>query len=182
MTRQLQPCGTDAAYRRHRYNGEDPCAECHAARNREQREYNWSNGIHQERVVAECGTVSAWNRHQYRNEPTDALCRQAHAEDMKRWHYNTRLRARRGRIPDVIDDYVETYGPLELRELVLLIQERHEMAESSIRRAANRMMSDGRLRRGVDIVVSAGSAATLNGLATVPGGTDFGVADSGRVA
>lgn len=29
--RQLKPCGTEAAYRRHRRNGEIPCAECKAA-------------------------------------------------------------------------------------------------------------------------------------------------------
>lgn len=32
MTATLKPCGTDAAYRRHRKNGETPCAECRAAR------------------------------------------------------------------------------------------------------------------------------------------------------
>lgn len=28
MGRELRPCGTEAAYQRHRYNGEAPCAEC----------------------------------------------------------------------------------------------------------------------------------------------------------
>lgn len=28
MARELSPCGTEAAYRRHLRRGEDPCAEC----------------------------------------------------------------------------------------------------------------------------------------------------------
>lgn len=31
MTRALLPCGTDAAYQRHRSAGERPCEECRAA-------------------------------------------------------------------------------------------------------------------------------------------------------
>lgn len=31
MPRKLQPCGTRAAYARHRYNGEDPCDACKAS-------------------------------------------------------------------------------------------------------------------------------------------------------
>lgn len=31
MTRKLQPCGTRAAYARHLYNDEDPCAACKSA-------------------------------------------------------------------------------------------------------------------------------------------------------
>lgn len=34
MPRELQPCGTGAAYRRHRVHGEEPCQDCkdgHAA-------------------------------------------------------------------------------------------------------------------------------------------------------
>ncbi len=68
----------------------------------------------------------------------------------------------RGTIPTVIADYIETYGPMELRELVMLIRLRHDIEESSIRRAANRMMSNGRLVRGVDIVTDDDRAATLN--------------------
>lgn len=28
MARALRPCGTEAAYQRHRYKGEEPCALC----------------------------------------------------------------------------------------------------------------------------------------------------------
>lgn len=31
MPRKLQPCGTYAAYARHRYNNEEPCEACRAA-------------------------------------------------------------------------------------------------------------------------------------------------------
>lgn len=36
--RQLRPCGTMAAYARHRANGEQPCAPCRAAHAAEKRE------------------------------------------------------------------------------------------------------------------------------------------------
>lgn len=35
----LKPCGTRAAYLRHRSHGEDPCAACNAANNRQDRRY-----------------------------------------------------------------------------------------------------------------------------------------------
>lgn len=38
MTRQLQPCGTEAAYKRHVRAGEPPCPECSSAHRREQRD------------------------------------------------------------------------------------------------------------------------------------------------
>lgn len=31
MPRTLQPCGTEAAYNRHRYHDEEPCGPCKAA-------------------------------------------------------------------------------------------------------------------------------------------------------
>lgn len=33
MPRKLQPCGTPAAFQRHKYKGEKPCAECRRAYN-----------------------------------------------------------------------------------------------------------------------------------------------------
>lgn len=38
MTRQLSPCGTWAAYKRHRRNGEEACAACKAAARDQQRQ------------------------------------------------------------------------------------------------------------------------------------------------
>lgn len=38
MARELKPCGTSAAYRRHLRNGEEACAECKAAVAREKQE------------------------------------------------------------------------------------------------------------------------------------------------
>jgi len=37
--RQLQPCGTPAAYRRHLYHGEEPCQQCRDAHNDRTREH-----------------------------------------------------------------------------------------------------------------------------------------------
>jgi hypothetical protein len=38
VSRELQPCGTLAAYTRHRYNGEEPCDDCKAAETRRTRQ------------------------------------------------------------------------------------------------------------------------------------------------
>lgn len=43
--RQLKPCGTNAAYERHKYNGETPCQECVKARNEHRKqEHNRRRG------------------------------------------------------------------------------------------------------------------------------------------
>lgn len=55
MTRgaKPKPCGTRAAYRRHRANGERPCPACDAA----QAEYNASRGVQApRRPCPSCGT------------------------------------------------------------------------------------------------------------------------------
>ncbi len=159
MTRELQPCGTVAARRRHIVNGEPICDPCRIAVN----EYE---ALRQRPTVrlrypAQCGTHSGYCRHISLNESACRPCRVAHVIAVTESEQRILRRKRRGTIPTVIGDYVETHGPLELRELVMLIQLRHDIDESSIRRAANRMMSNGRLIRGVDIVTSDDRAGTL---------------------
>lgn len=71
MTRQLQPCGTSAAYRRHKRAGETPCEPCTVAR----REYNRRHEAARQartprkpRRLAPCGTANARERHRRRGE------------------------------------------------------------------------------------------------------------------
>ncbi len=160
MPRKLQPCGTDAAYQRHRWRDETPCVECQTAHSTDERRRTHRHGT-EERFSAGCGTHGGWYRHLYAGEEPCQTCRDAHNAARRRWRVRDRRQMLRGSIPTVIGDYVETYGPLELRELVMLIQLRHDIDESSIRRAANRMMSNGRLIRGVDIVTGDDRAGTL---------------------
>jgi hypothetical protein len=58
--RELQPCGTPAAWKRHRRNGEDPCDPCKAAR----RAYNrrWMNNRRTHYPIGECAAC-------HRNRP-----------------------------------------------------------------------------------------------------------------
>ncbi len=155
-----KPCGTDAAYQRHRWLGEPPCTECRTAHSSDERQRTRKHGV-TERVYADCGTHGGWYRHLYADNDPCQPCREAHNTARRQWRLRDKRLRLRGPIPDVVGDYVETYGPLELRELVMLIQLRHDIDESSIRRAANRMMGNGRLIRGVDIVTGDDRASTL---------------------
>ncbi len=162
----LHPCGTRGAYLRHHRNREDPCDLCLAAMRPIWAATDQKRRRRRPELEAPCGTESAYRRHLRREEPVDVACREAGSREVRdRWH-ERRRKARRGTIPAVIGDYVETYGPIELRELVLLIRLRHDIGEGSIRRAAIRMMSDGRLTRGVDIVSDNGRASSLPHYAT----------------
>lgn len=160
MARELQPCGTNAAYRRHRYYNEPACPECRTAATVYEIARLRKHGGGP-RKIAQCGTHSGYVRHIRNREPTCLPCRKAHVSAVVESKRKVRRQKRRGNISAVIDDYAETYGPMQLRELVMLIQLRHDIKEESIRRAANRMMSTGRLIRGVDIVTSSDSVAAL---------------------
>ncbi len=157
---ELQPCGTNAAYRRHRYYGEQACRECLNATTVYEVARHRRLGIGP-RYVAQCGTHSGYTKHIRNGETACLPCRKAHVVAVIESRDKMRRKKRRGTIPTVIEDYVETYGPMELRELVMLIQLRHDIPEESIRRSANRMMTSGRLIRGVDIVRGDTSEPTL---------------------
>lgn len=51
MPRQLQPCGTPAAFAQHRLRGETPCPECRSAYNAYSRDYYATSGL-RERLAA----------------------------------------------------------------------------------------------------------------------------------
>ena len=144
-------CGTISGYTTHHVKGELRCQDCKDAVAAYERRRRRDRGISPP-GVAECGTYSGFTSHNKRRETPCRSCMDAHNKYQRRYRAKVRLRERRGTIRNVVDDYVETYGPLDLRELVLLIQLRHDIGESSIRRATYRMLSDGRLVRGTDIV------------------------------
>ena len=79
MSRELQPCGTRAAYQRHIRSGEEPCEACREA-NRTRGREEW-----RKRNAQSCGTYAAYQRHVKAGERTCAACRWAKAEYMARY-------------------------------------------------------------------------------------------------
>jgi hypothetical protein len=72
----LRPCGTEAAYRRHRRRGEEACPPCRAAHvayvlARRPRPAP--------RALLPCGTEAAYRRHRRRGEPACRPCLDASA-------------------------------------------------------------------------------------------------------
>lgn len=76
MARELEPCGTNAAYIRHVRRKEPTCQACrdaHAAYNREH------EGGGRPRGEAKCGTQAGYDKHLRRRQETCAECRAAHS-------------------------------------------------------------------------------------------------------
>ena len=161
----LHPCGTTAGYNIHWRAKEPACQGCKTAVATYRMGRRRAAGS-KPRTAPVCGTDSGYTLHMRLGETPCRSCKDAHGAYQNAWNEAKRRRVRRGTIPAVISDYVETHGPIELRELGLLIRLRHDIEEASIRRAAIRMMSDGRLTRGVDIVRDDGRAAALPHCAT----------------
>ncbi len=55
MPRELQPCGTPAAYQRHYKRGEEPCGACREAKADYQREYRTRLKTYLESQLEELG-------------------------------------------------------------------------------------------------------------------------------
>lgn len=162
---QGMTCGTIGGYAQHHRDNELACQSCKDATATYERNRRRKRGI-RPRSLLECGTFSGYTAHYRKGDTPCRACMDAHNEYQRRYRAKVKLEKRRGSIPTVIADYIETYGPMELRELVLFIQLRHDIAELSIRRAANRMMKNGQLVRGVDIVTATPSVALPGRVAT----------------
>lgn len=80
-TRELRPCGTRAAYVRHKRNGEEPCLACHTAYKEYKRELN--SRRKRTRKLKPCGTYAAWMRHHRNGEKPCYKCRIAHSAYME---------------------------------------------------------------------------------------------------
>jgi hypothetical protein len=74
----LMPCGTPAAFRRHKRHGEEPCEACREAENL------YHRGGRPKPVLRPCGTPAAYARHQKAGEPADAACLAAHAARVRK--------------------------------------------------------------------------------------------------
>jgi hypothetical protein len=82
----LQPCGTEAAYRRHLKYGEEPCEPCReaflrAAQARSER-HRRKRGS-KVRGLQPCGTAAAYQRHKLHGEEPCEACKQALRESRR---------------------------------------------------------------------------------------------------
>lgn len=91
MPRELQPCGTPAAYQRHMRKAEVPCDDCAVAWAKHCGRYRRENRVHlnelkRERAkygpheLAPCGTHAAYARHVRNLERPCYACRVAEAQ------------------------------------------------------------------------------------------------------
>jgi hypothetical protein len=71
MLRELKPCGTEAAARRHARYGEPLCDACREAQLVAQRRRKG----HQPRGIVRCGTISGYSRHRKLRETPCDECR-----------------------------------------------------------------------------------------------------------
>ncbi|KUJ69902.1 hypothetical protein ACZ90_07930 [Streptomyces albus subsp. albus] len=76
--RRLAPCGTDAAYDRHRRNGEQPCDPCRRAHNERNVQVR-AEARHRRAASTECGTRGGYQKHRRQGETPCTPCRQANA-------------------------------------------------------------------------------------------------------
>lgn len=82
MARELQRCGTNAAYVRHVRAKEptcQPCRDAHAAYNRGHEDGGRTRG------EAKCGTQAGYDRHLRRRQETCAECRAAHSKHVGKY-------------------------------------------------------------------------------------------------
>ena len=86
MKRELKPCGTPAAFRRHKRHGEEPCDACWEAERLHRR------GGRPKPTMQPCGTPAAYARHQKAREPADAACLAAHAARVRKSAAKARAR------------------------------------------------------------------------------------------
>ena len=70
MPRELEPCGTRAAYQRHRRAGEEPCGPCREAMRAANRQFEEARPTRKRnrRELKPCGTRAAYARHRRNGE------------------------------------------------------------------------------------------------------------------
>ena len=91
MSRELKPCGTNAAYARHLANGEEACDACKKAHSLY--EGQRQTGTLRRFQPAPCGTLAAARRHVRNREPVDQACLEAEAAYMRQWRAERKRKA-----------------------------------------------------------------------------------------
>lgn len=78
VSRELHPCGTPAAYRRHQRAGETPCEDCQQARrDYVRRRYGNARPESARKPAPPCGTPAAYQRHRRYGEEACRPCKDA---------------------------------------------------------------------------------------------------------
>lgn len=78
MPRDLKPCGTRAAYQRHKRRGEEPCEACAEALRA-----HYRVDVPKPRTVKPCGTRAAYQRHVEAGETPCEPCREANRAEVR---------------------------------------------------------------------------------------------------
>lgn len=88
----LKPCGTNAAYVRHRARGEQPCDECTTARREYVASQRRTDPEARRKPRAKCGTYSGAVRHYRLKEKLCEPCAQARRDYLNRHRQELRER------------------------------------------------------------------------------------------
>lgn len=81
MARELKPCGTPAAARRHWRLGEELCDACREADRQYQRDRRGGGPFR----PAPCGTLGGYRKHRRNGEQACAECKAANAKAMREY-------------------------------------------------------------------------------------------------
>ena len=101
-------------------------------------------------MVRPCGTIAAYQRHRDNKEDACRPCKDAH-NTYNQIQRTPEFRKNLNTTPMVIFDYVETFQPISLVELITLIRSKHDRKERAISRAVFRMLLDRRLLSTKDL-------------------------------
>ena len=77
MAKTLQPCGTNAAYQRHKMAGETPCEPCLRAHAAYAHAYRRAKGLLSSRPAPVCGTRAGYDKHRRDNTTPCQACIEA---------------------------------------------------------------------------------------------------------
>lgn len=122
--RELQPCGTLGAWKRHKEAGEYPCAECADAHRRYHREYNRRRREGQSTSTPKPppshGTIAGYRRHLADRERPCQDCRAANSEYQRAYHRRRKQREAQAAAAEQRRSYDQGYytgmAPEEARE------------------------------------------------------------------
>lgn len=135
----LRPCGTEAAYYRHRRRGETPCDECRRGR----AEHLVARGV--TRKVFKAGEHGT--NYMYSAGCRCDDCRRARRDHQREYRRRVWRERNTPTIAETIGDILHlNMLPLTTRGIIDWCQEVHpEWKEDSIRQALHRMAADGRV-------------------------------------
>lgn len=138
----MAECGTTWAYRLHRRRGEE-CPECREANRLYQETRRRRLGV-QPWTPVECGTNAGYTKHYETGTPVCEPCREARAAYNTEWWQAQKRRKLRGSSTDVVQDWLETHGPIEWAPLQTMIQARHpDIPGDTLNRALWRLRDRG---------------------------------------